>query len=43
MAGNETDEIIQKLSSSILQKHKKGLEKPVKDCEFVLGSVKLLH
>ena len=36
MIGNETDEIIEELFESLLQKYQKGLEEPMKGNEFVL-------
>ena len=43
MIGNETDEIIQELFDSFLQKYQKGLEESMKGREFVFDGVDLLH
>ena len=42
MIGNETDEIIEELFESLLQKYPKKLEKSMKGSEFVFDSVDLL-
>ena len=41
--GNETDEIIEELFESLLQKYQGGLEEKMKGSEFVFDSVDLLH
>ena len=43
MIGNETDEIIEKLLDSLLQKYQKGLEESMKSSNFVFDRVDLLH
>ena len=43
MIGNETNEIIEKLFNSLLQKYQKGLEESMKGSEFETDSVDLLH
>ena len=43
MIGNETDEIIQNLFESLLQKHQEGLEKLMRGSEFIFDSVDLLN
>ena len=43
MIGNETDEIIEELFESLLQKYQDGLEKSVKGSEFVFDSIDLLY
>ena len=43
MIGNETDEIIQNLFESLLQKYQEGLEKPMRGSEFIFDSVDLLN
>ena len=43
MTGNETDEIIEKLFKSLLQKYQEGLEKSMKQREFIFDSVDLLY
>ena len=43
MMGNETDEIIEKLFESLLQRYQAGLEEKMKENEFVFDSVDLLH
>ena len=40
---NETDEIIEKLFESFLQKYQEGLEQSMKGSEFVFDSVDLLY
>ena len=35
MIGKETDEIIEKLFKSLLQKHQERLEKPMRESEFI--------
>ena len=42
MIGNETDEIIEKLSESLLERYKKGLEEKLRGSEFVYDSINLL-
>ena len=41
--GNETDEIIKKNFQSPLQRHQEGLEKSMKESEFIFDSVDLLY
>ena len=43
MIGNETDEIIEEIFESLLQKYQAGLEEKMRASEFVLDSVDLLH
>ena len=43
MVGSETDEIIEELFKSLLQRYQEELEKSVKGSEFVFDSVNLLH
>ena len=43
MMGNETDEIIEELFESLLQRYQAGLEEKMKENEFVFDSVDLLH
>ena len=43
MIGNETDEIIKKLSESPLERYQKGLEEKIRESEFVYDSIGLLH
>ena len=43
MIGNETNEIIQELFDSLLQKYQKGLDELVKGNEFAFNSVVLLR
>ena len=43
MLGSETDEIIEELFESLLQKYLKGLEESMKGSEFVFDTVDLLH
>ena len=43
MMGNETDEIIEELFKSLLQRYQEGLEESMKGSEFVLDSVGLLE
>ena len=43
MMGNETDEIIEELFESSLQKYQWGLEEKMRGSEFVFDSVDLLH
>ena len=40
---NETDQIIEKLFESFLQKYQEGLEQPMKGSEFVFDSTDLLY
>ena len=42
MIGNETDEVIKKLSDSLLQWYQVGFEESIKGSEFVFDSVYLL-
>ena len=41
--GSETDDIIEKLFESLLQKYKKGLKESTKGSEFYFDSVDLLY
>ena len=41
--GNERDEITKNLFESLLQKYPEGLEKSMKESEFILDSVDLLY
>ena len=43
MMGSETDEIIEELLKSFLQKYQEGLEESMKESEFVYGSVDALY
>ena len=43
MIGNETNEIIEELFDSLLQKYQKGLEESMKEIEFVFDSIDLLY
>ena len=43
MMGSETDEIIEELSESFLQKYQEGLEKSMRGSEFVYDSVDALY
>ena len=43
MMGYETDEIIEKLFDSFLQKYQKSLRESMKGSEFVFDSIDLLH
>ena len=43
MMGNETDEIIEELFASLLQKYQNKLEEKMRESEFVFDSVDLLH
>ena len=43
MMGNETDEIIEELFESLLQKYQEGLGQKMRGSEFVFGSIDLLH
>ena len=43
MLGSETDETIQKLFKSLLQRYQEGLEESMKGSEFIFDSVNLLH
>ena len=43
MMGNETDEIIEELFESLLQRYPEGLEKSMRGSEFVFDSVNLLY
>ena len=43
MMGNETDEIIEELLESLLQKYQEGLEEKRRGNEFVDGGINLLH
>ena len=41
--GNETDQFIEELFESLLQKYREGLEKKMRGREFVFDNVDLLH
>ena len=41
--GNETDEIIEELFESLLQKYQKGLEESMKGSEFIFDSLNVLN
>ena len=41
--GSETNEIIEKLRQSLLQKYQEGLEEPMRGSEFIHDSVDLLY
>ena len=41
--GSETNEIIEKLHQSLLQKYQEGLEEPMRGSEFIHDSVDLLY
>ena len=43
MTGSETDEIIEELFESLLQRYQEGLEESMKGSEFIFDSVNLLH
>ena len=43
LKGSETNNIIQELFKSIVQKYQKGLEESVRGSEFILDSVNLLY
>ena len=43
MVGNETDETIEKLFESLLQRSQEGLEESLKGSEFIFNSVNLLR
>ena len=43
MMGNETDEVIEGLFESLLQRYQEGLEKSMRGIEFVFDSVNLLY
>ena len=43
MIGNKTDEIIQELFDSLLQRHEKGLEESVEGSELIFDDTDLLH
>ena len=43
MIGSETDEIIEELFKSLLQRYQEGLEESMKGSEFIFDSVNLLH
>ena len=43
MMSSETDEIIEELFKSLLQKHQKGLEESMEGRDFILDSVDLLY
>ena len=43
MMGSETDEIIEDLFKSLLQKYQEGLEESMKGSEFIFDSVDALY
>ena len=43
MMGNETDEVIEELIESLLQKYQEGLEEKMRWSEFVFDSIDLLN
>ena len=43
MIGNETNEVIEELFDSLLQKYQKGLEESMKGSELIFDSVDLLY
>ena len=43
LIGNETDEIIEDLSDSFLQRYQNGLEESMRGSEFVFDNVDLLY
>ena len=43
MMGNETDEIIEKMFDSLLQKYQEGLEELMRGSRFIRDSVDLLY
>ena len=43
MLGSETDEIIEELFKSLLQRYQEGLEEPMKGSHFIFDSVDVLH
>ena len=43
MVGSETDEIIEELFKSLLQRYQKRLEESMKKSEFIFDSVNLSH
>ena len=43
MMGNESDEIIEELCESLLQKYQEGLEESMRGSEFIFDSVDLLY
>ena len=43
MIGSETDEIIEELFKSLLQRYQEGLEESMKGSEFIFYSVNVLH
>ena len=43
MVGSETDEIIEELFKSFLQRYQEGLEESMERSEFIFDSVNLLH
>ena len=43
MMGSETDEIIEELFKSFLQKYQEGLEELMRGCEFIFDSVDALY
>ena len=43
MLGNETNEIIEELFESLLQKYQEGLEEKMRGSEIVFDSIDLLH
>ena len=43
MMGSKTDEIIEELLESLLQRYQEGLEKSIKGSEFIFDSVDVLY
>ena len=43
MMGSETDDIINKLFKSLLQRYQEGLEKTIKESDFVPDGIDLLY
>ena len=43
MIGNETDEIIEKLFETLLQRYQEGLEESVKRSEFIFDNIDILY
>ena len=43
LIGNETNEIVEELFDSLLQRYKKGLEESMKRSEFIFDNVDLLY
>ena len=43
MIGNETDQIIEKLFETLLQRYQEGLEESVKRSEFIFDNIDILY